>query len=72
MAFPPGDATRRWDLDTLAATVLQTLELARLRAVDRDALDGAGQFVPALYFALNLAGATVSTDFQDGKGNALG
>jgi hypothetical protein len=72
LAVPPGPDTLRWNLDALAATVLQTLELARLRAVDRDALEAAGQFLPALYFPLNLAGATVSTDFQDGKGNALG
>jgi hypothetical protein len=72
LAVPPGPDTQRWNLDSLSATVLQTLELARLRAVDRDALEVAGQFVPALYFALNLAGATVSTDFQNGKGSALG
>ena len=36
------------------------------RAVDPDALErvnGIEQFLPALYFAVNLAGDTVSTDF---------
>jgi hypothetical protein len=54
-----------WDLDTLEAVVLETLVLARLRAVDLEALDDAGsairQYLPAAYVAANTAGATVST-----------
>lgn len=77
---PPPD--RPWDLEMLTATVRQTLEMARARAVDRDALalgrpgaaqppTGVGQFLPALYFALNLKGVTVATDFQNGVGRGL-
>jgi hypothetical protein len=52
-----------WSLETLEAVLRETLELAELRAVDEDALRGAGQFLPAAYFASNEAGDTVSTDF---------
>jgi hypothetical protein len=48
-------------------TVLETLELAKIRAVDPDSLGGLGHYLPALYFAHN-AGApkpeTVSVDFN--------
>ena len=50
----------------LEATVLETLELAKLRAVDPEALRGnqtLAYLLPALYFALNLSDDTVSTDF---------
>jgi hypothetical protein len=53
-----------WSLSTLEAILRQTLELAALRAVDEDALQGAGQFLPAAYFASNEAGHTVATDFM--------
>jgi hypothetical protein len=52
-----------WSLEMLEATLSETLELAKLRAVDPDALKGAGQFLPALYFAVNKNRDTVSTDF---------
>jgi hypothetical protein len=50
----------RWDLDSLEAVVLETLELARLRAVDPHVVRGAGHVLPALYFAHNDDNATVS------------
>jgi hypothetical protein len=59
------DDRPEWDLDTLEATVLETLELAKLRTVDLTALAEAGQFLPALYFAHNAAGDTIATDFRD-------
>jgi hypothetical protein len=43
--------------------LLETLDLARLRAVDPDALDEIGHYLPALYFACNTEGHTVSADF---------
>ena len=51
-----------WSAEALAATVLETVELARIRGVDPDALRQAGQFLPALYVATNLALDTVATD----------
>jgi hypothetical protein len=44
--------------------LLETLDLARIRAVDPDALGEIGHYLPALYFANNAAGDTVSTDFS--------
>jgi hypothetical protein len=63
LAVPPNNRAE-WDLETLEATLLETLELAKLRAVDLTALAEVGQFLPALYFAHNQAGDTVSTDFK--------
>jgi hypothetical protein len=53
--------TSGWDLETLEAILLETRELAELRLVDSDALEGAGQLLPALYLAANSDGDTVST-----------
>ncbi|GIF53171.1 hypothetical protein DFJ67_5998 [Asanoa ferruginea] len=60
-----GDPTRGWDHDSLERVVIDTLDLARARAVDLDLMAGAhpGHFLPALLFARNDEGATVSTDF---------
>jgi hypothetical protein len=63
LAVPPDPQQTEWTLDTLEAIVLETLELAKLRMVDPDALVAAGQFLPALYFARNADGDTVATDF---------
>jgi hypothetical protein len=62
LALPP-DLGRPWDLATLEKILLETLELAKLRAVDTAALAQLGQFLPALFFASNVRGETVSTDF---------
>ena len=67
LAVPP-DARPTWDLETLEATVLETLELAKLRAVDPGALDGVGHFLPALYFAQNVEGDTVAVDLTRNAG----
>lgn len=40
------DAGQSWDLDTLEAVLLDTLELARLRLVDPDAMTELDQFLP--------------------------
>lgn len=56
LAVAPDDRPQ-WDLECLAATVLETLELAKLRAVDLTALVDIGQFLPALYFPEEIAGA---------------
>jgi hypothetical protein len=68
----PPDPGAPWTLETLRATVLESLDLAKLRMVDLDALRDAGQFLPATYFALNSKGATVATDFAGGAGQPLG
>jgi hypothetical protein len=62
LAVPPG-VDGAWTPEILRDTVADALELAMCRAVDLQALDKYGHFLPALHFALNADGATVSTDF---------
>lgn len=52
-----------WDDDLIAAILEETLELAKIRSVDLDSVAEVGQILPALYFSLNLQGATISTNF---------
>ena len=63
IAVPP-ELGVPWTVWSLQKVLLETLDLARIRAVDPDALDEIGHYLPALYFALNVAGDTVSTDFS--------
>jgi hypothetical protein len=56
-----------WTLESLEGTVLEALDLAKLRAVDPDALNALGHYLPALFFAYNAGGPqvdTISTDFN--------
>jgi len=62
VAVPP-EIGAPWTVWSLQQVLLETLDLARIRAVDPDALDEVGHYLPALYFACNTAGDTVSTDF---------
>jgi hypothetical protein len=63
VAVPP-EVGLPWTVWSLQQVLLETLDLARVRAVDPDALDEVGHYLPALYFALNTANHTVSTDFS--------
>ena len=63
--LPRGEA--RWGLDVLEATLLETLDLVKLRAVAPEQIapnTDLEQVLPALYFGLNLSNDTVSTDFR--------
>jgi hypothetical protein len=62
IAVPPADGAA-WELPTLEAVLLETLEWAKLRCVDPEALGELGHFLPALYFADNAARDTVAVDF---------
>jgi hypothetical protein len=70
LAVPPRPG-EQWTLGMLEAVVRETLELAKLRMVDLDALQEAGHFVPATYLAFNAKGVTVATDFLAGRGAPL-
>jgi hypothetical protein len=66
LAVSPPGGPAKWRLDTLERILLETLELARLRAVDPQALRGdvlLQRALPALYVTGNVAGETFSTDF---------
>lgn len=64
IAVPPTNA-QTWDLKTLTATLRETLDLAKLRAVDGELLGALGQLTPAVYLAANAANDTISTDFGE-------
>ena len=67
---PDGRAV--WDDALIQAILGETLELAKIRTVDLASVEGVGQILPALYFALNLQGATFSTRFAVLKEVVLG
>jgi hypothetical protein len=65
------DNRETWDDPILLAVLAETLELAKIRTVDLASVQQVGQILPALYFALNLQGATVSTQFAVLKEEAI-
>jgi hypothetical protein len=66
LAVPP-ELDASWTTWSLQQVILETLDLARVRAVDLSALDEVGHYLPALYFAFNTLGDAVSTDFTTMK-----
>lgn len=66
LAVPP-DTASPWTIWSLQQVLLETLDLARIRAVDSDVLDEVSHYLPAAYFACNMNGDTVSTDFTTVK-----
>jgi hypothetical protein len=62
IAVPP-DPRRRWDVNVLESVLLETFELAKLRAVDIQSLGQVGHYLPALYFAYNREDRTIASDF---------
>jgi hypothetical protein len=66
LAVPP-ELESPWTTFSLQQVLLETLDLARVRAVDLSALDEVGHYLPALYFAFNTLGDAVSTDFTTVK-----
>jgi hypothetical protein len=64
VAVPPDNA-ENWSLDTVIAVLRETLELARLRAVDGDLLGVLSQLLPATYLAANSQADTVAVKFKD-------
>jgi len=62
LAVPPVPGAD-WIADTLRQVLEETLDLARLRAVDAETLGELAQYVPALCLAFNTKDDAVSTDF---------
>jgi len=54
------DERPAWDADLVLATLNETLDMAKIRTVDLEGLDDLGQIIPALWFAFNPDGQTVS------------
>jgi hypothetical protein len=59
------DGRQTWDDDLITGILQETLELTRIRAVDLDSVQEVGQILPALYFAFNVQGATISANFAN-------
>jgi hypothetical protein len=67
LAVRPDDFSE-WTFEAVEGSVLEALDLAKLRAVDPDALGALGHYLPALYFAYNAGGPhteAVSVDFNN-------
>ena len=62
IAVPPVPG-QEWTAETLRRVLMETLDLAKLRAVDTASLGAAAQHLPGLYLALNTEDHAVSTDF---------
>jgi hypothetical protein len=62
IAVPPG-ADLAWTAGSLQKVLLETMDLAKMRVVDPSLLGEVQHFLPALYFASNAQGDTVSTDW---------
>ena len=71
LAVPPRPG-EDWTTTSLESVVQETLELAKIRMVDLDALQEAGHFLPATYLGFNAKGVTPATDFRAGRGVPLG
>jgi hypothetical protein len=66
LAIKP-DGFPEWTMEAVEGSVLEALELAKIRAVDPDSLGALGHYLPALYFAYNTGAPkieTVSIDFN--------
>jgi hypothetical protein len=62
IAVPP-DEQPNWTYSALERTLLDTLQLAKIRALDLSHLGGYAQFIPMTFLAENTSGAAVSTSF---------
>jgi hypothetical protein len=62
VAVPPVPG-QDWTTESLRRVLMETLDLAKLRAVDPSLLGAAAQYLPALYLPFNAADDAVSTDF---------
>jgi hypothetical protein len=60
IAVPPTLA-ETWDFDSLTAIVNETLDLAKVRAVDLELLDPIAQLIPATFLAANSSDNTIAS-----------
>lgn len=62
LAVPPVPGTA-WTVASLHRVLVETLDMAKLRAIDAEGLGELSHYLPALYFAFNENDEAVSTDF---------
>ncbi len=62
LAVPPVEGAR-WTLDGIAAVLNEAFDLAQIRAVDSQLVDGFGQMLPAIFLSANADSDAVSTSF---------
>jgi hypothetical protein len=62
IAVPPVPGVD-WTADTLRRVLIETLDLAKIRAVDPEIITDTGQYLPGLFMAFNVNNDAVSTDF---------
>jgi hypothetical protein len=62
LAVPPVP-DQPWTVASLHRVLVETLDLAKLRAVDAESLGEIGHYMPAMFFAFNTNDEVVSTDF---------
>jgi hypothetical protein len=64
LAVPPVPA-QTWDLESVAAILNETADLAQVRAVDLELLGALGQLIPAIYLPTDEANNAISVKFYD-------
>jgi hypothetical protein len=63
LAVPPSVDTERWNEGMLVDTLNETLDLAKIRAVDQSLLGLLGQLLPAIFFAANDSDDTITVNW---------
>ena len=64
LAVPPAPA-QTWDLESVAAILNETADLAQVRAVDLELLGALGQLIPTIYLPTDEANNTISMNLHD-------
>jgi hypothetical protein len=63
LVVPPTSTGTSWQQNDVWATLSETLDLAKIRAVDLEIVPRLGQFLPAVFMPQNTANATISTNW---------
>jgi hypothetical protein len=65
VAVPPVPFAQAWQLPWVVETLQETLDLARIRAVDGELLEEFAQLLPAIALADSTSDVTIRTRFAD-------
>jgi hypothetical protein len=50
LLVPSPDPTRAWEFEDIEETILETLDLAKIRGIEIGDLPGQGHYLPAVFF----------------------